>query len=75
MRFIFVHFMANKLTEIKKKKIHIAFAISHSNSNLSKKKNAKDFSHNGLVCSQYIKQCHLDYKKNNQNILLHSTPR
>lgn len=52
MRFIFVHFMANKLTEIKKK-IHIAFAISHSNSNLSKK-NAKDFSHNGLVtvCSQ-----------------------
>lgn len=52
MRFIFVHFMANKLTEIKKKKIHIAFAISHSNSNLSKKKNAKDFSHNGLGCSQ-----------------------
>lgn len=53
MRFIFVHFMANKLTEIKKN-IHIAFAISHSNSNLSKKKNAKDFSHNGLVtvCSQ-----------------------
>lgn len=51
MRFIFVHFMANKLTEIKKK-IHIAFAISHSNSNLSKKKSAKDFSHNGLVCSQ-----------------------
>lgn len=37
MRFIFVHFMANKLTEIKKK-IHIAFAISNSNSNLSKKK-------------------------------------
>lgn len=49
MRFIFVHFMANKLTEIKKK-IHIAFAISHSNSNLSKKKkNAKDFSHNGTM--------------------------
>lgn len=42
MRFIFVHFMANKLTEIKKK-IHIAFAISHSNSNLSKKKKCKGF--------------------------------
>lgn len=47
--------MANKLTEIKKK-IHIAFAISHSNSNLSKKKKCKGFlsAHNGLVtvCSQ-----------------------
>lgn len=36
MRFIFVHCMANKLTV--KKKIHIAFAIHHSNLNLSKKK-------------------------------------
>lgn len=41
MRFIFVHCMANKLTV--KKKIHIAFAIHHSNLNLSKKKKSNGF--------------------------------